>query len=101
MVAARVVILLTALLVAWDARAAGPAPAELPPPDFTARQYIDSKGCVFLRDGEAWVARQARDGTMLCGYPPTLSARRRAPDQADGLSRSKARGPAPSRSNRS
>ncbi|WP_314183544.1 SPOR domain-containing protein [Paracoccus yeei] len=51
-------------------------PAEPPPADFAGRQYIDSRGCVFLRDAEGtWTARRARDGTAVCGYPPTLSAR--------------------------
>ena len=56
-------------------------PAELPPQDFAAAQYIDSAGCVFVRQGDGWIARQARDGTPVCGYPPTLSARRTAPDR--------------------
>ncbi|WP_223252044.1 SPOR domain-containing protein [Paracoccus mutanolyticus] len=51
-------------------------PAEPPPADFAGRQYIDSRGCVFLRDAEGtWTARRSRDGTAVCGYPPTLSAR--------------------------
>ncbi|SMO33139.1 SPOR domain-containing protein [Paracoccus laeviglucosivorans] len=54
---------------------ADPRPAELPPGDFTARQYIDSKGCVFLRDGAGWQPRLARDGAAICGYPPSLSLR--------------------------
>ncbi len=52
------------------------APAEDPPDDFAARQYIDSQGCVFLRDeAGAWQSRQARDGQPVCGYPPTFSSR--------------------------
>lgn len=58
------------------------SPAETPPPDFTAAQYIDSAGCVFLRTGQGWRARVARDGAPICGYPPTLSARRLGPDSA-------------------
>lgn len=51
-------------------------PAEEPPADFPSRQYIDTRGCVFLRDDSGgWGARLARDGTLICGYPPTLSAR--------------------------
>lgn len=51
-------------------------PAEPPPGDFAARQYIDSRGCVFLRDDRGiWNARLARDGTPICGYPPSLSQR--------------------------
>lgn len=61
------------------------SPAEPPPDDFTAAQYIDSAGCVFVRDQTGWVARLARDGQAICGYPPTLSARRTAPDRLTGL----------------
>ncbi len=66
------VMLLPGLALAQDFR-----PAEPPPPDFSARQYIDSKGCVFLRDDGTggWTARVSRNGAPICGYPPTLSAR--------------------------
>lgn len=51
-------------------------PAEDPPADLVARQYIDSSGCVFLRDeAGGWLPRLSRDGSPICGYPPTLSAR--------------------------
>lgn len=49
--------------------------AETPPPDFPGLQYIDSAGCVFLRTESGWRARLARDGSAICGWPPTLSAR--------------------------
>lgn len=56
-------------------------PAELPPSDFKARQYIDSTGCVFLRDDAGgWQPRLYRDGSAICGYPPSMSARRLDPD---------------------
>ncbi|KGJ20194.1 SPOR domain-containing protein [Paracoccus sanguinis] len=61
------------------------APAEAPPPGFTAAQYIDSQGCVFVRTGAGWAARIARDGSAICGYPPTLSARRTDPDRPPTL----------------
>lgn len=54
---------------------AGPRPAEAPPPDYPGDQYIDSNGCVFRRDGDAWAARLQRDGQTLCGYPPSLALR--------------------------
>lgn len=54
------------------------APAELPGADFLGDQYVDSRGCVFLRAGyggkPTWVARVGRDRKALCGYPPTLGA---------------------------
>lgn len=61
------------------------APAEAPPPDFTGGQYIDSAGCVFLRTPQGWRARATREGEPICGYPPTFSARRTAPDTAVNL----------------
>ena len=64
-----------------------PQPAEPPPPDFAGRQYIDSRGCIFMADGAGgWVPR-LYDGELLCGYPPTLSVRQlasRPPDPARG-----------------
>lgn len=66
--------------LAWTGEAMALSPAEHPPEGFTARQYIDSKGCVFTRDqGGDWQARLARDGARICGYPPTLSLREAAP----------------------
>jgi cell division septation protein DedD len=68
---AMLLLFLPGLVLAQDLR-----PAETPPGDFAPRQYIDSKGCVFLRSGQGgWQARRSRDGAALCGYPPTLSVR--------------------------
>ncbi len=77
--------LLVAGLPATGSAASGPAPAELPPEDFPAAQYIDSAGCVFMREQTGWTARLSRDGQAICGYPPTLSARRTAPEQVVAL----------------
>ena len=50
-------------------------PAELPPEDYAGQQYVDSKGCLFLRAGpkgnENWVPRVTRDGVPLCDNPPS------------------------------
>lgn len=58
--------------------AQGTEPAELPPAGFSGNQYVDSKGCVFLRAGlgatTTWVARLGRDRKPVCGYAPTPTA---------------------------
>jgi hypothetical protein len=50
-------------------------PAEVPPKDYAGQQYVDSKGCLFLRAGpkgdETWIPRVTRDGVPLCENPPS------------------------------
>lgn len=67
--------LAVALALSGPALGETAGPAELPPKEYAGEQYVDSKGCVFLRAGpkgeETWIPRVTRDGKPLCGYPPS------------------------------
>ncbi|MCD9147477.1 SPOR domain-containing protein [Pseudophaeobacter flagellatus] len=64
-------------LQAQTLRAVRP-PAEFPPASFHGKQFVDSRGCVYIRagiDGNVnWVPRVARNRKQLCGYKPTTVA---------------------------
>lgn len=74
--AALVVVAGMGVANAQSARDLG-GPREQPPASFKGQQYVDSRGCVYLRAGLSgrtnWVPRVSRDRKQLCGYPPTFS----------------------------
>lgn len=69
------VLVFSLLLVASPAAAEPTRPAELPPSDYAGQQYVDSKGCMFVRAGRpgevVWIPRVTREGKPLCDNPPS------------------------------
>ncbi|MDG4650182.1 SPOR domain-containing protein, partial [Roseibacterium sp. SDUM158017] len=65
---------LMALSLAGALQAQQAAPAEAPPMDFAANEYVDSGGCVFVRVGlgnrTQWVPRVGADRQQVCGRAP-------------------------------
>lgn len=55
-----------------------PIPAEFPPSSYTDAQYVDSRGCIFIRAGidgnVTWVPRMTRNRQQVCGATPSLAS---------------------------
>jgi len=53
-------------------------PAEYPPSTYKGNQYVDSRGCVYIRAGidgnTTWVPRVSRQRKPVCGMEPTKIA---------------------------
>lgn len=60
-------------------------PAEFPPAGYKASQYVDSRGCVFIRAGidaaTTWVPRVNRSRELICGQTPSVPAAARGAPQ--------------------
>ncbi len=64
------------LTLVGQAAFAQTVPAEYPPASYTGNQYVDSRGCAFVRAGLSgqvnWVPRVSRTREQLCNFQPTL-----------------------------
>jgi len=84
---ARSVILAGVVLAFWSTAADARllkremTPAETPSASYKGAQYIDSRGCVYIRSGYGgvvnWVPRITRSRKLICGEQPSVTAANR------------------------
>lgn len=56
-------------------------PKEVPPSSFKGDQFVDSRGCIYMRAGVGgstnWIPRVGANRKVMCGYPPTFGPHER------------------------
>lgn len=69
--------LVVASVFATSADAQNRRPAEAPPAGYAGQQFVDSRGCLFIRAGHGgttnWVARIDRTRKPICGMTPSVN----------------------------
>ena len=70
-------LLSTGLAVPLAYSQSSDGPAELPPAEYAGTEFVDSKGCAFVRatvnGAVSWVARVDQDRNPLCNFEPTFA----------------------------